>query len=81
MRYLAYLVFVVGLSACNTGLVTLLDLGADMPMGDPDAAMEPYSGYPTTSTQVPLGYYELGCGWDACEAPPSSSGPKSNPVR
>lgn len=74
---LAYLAFT---TACNTGLVTMLDLGTDMALGEDDAGVES-ANYTSQSSQLPPGYHQLGCGFDACEPPPSSDTTKSNPVR
>lgn len=63
------LVLLLLLASCDK-VVTLHDLGHDQSipdLGDLSAQSSETHNQPVGI--LPLGYWELGCGWDACEEP------------
>jgi len=72
------IVFALGLSSCPK-LAYVADLGADLPAPEVDQGVEStnYSGMPGGA--LTPGYYQLGCGFDACEPPPAVSTQNSTP--
>ena len=59
------------------------DQAAEQPdLEDMSVENDASAGPPTASGgNLPLGFNELGCQWDACEPAPASQDTKTNPVR
>lgn len=71
-------------SGCGESLIQFLDLGTDQAaVSDPDLSYEEEgSSGANGGGNLPLGFYERGCQWDApCGDGLSTKDPKSNPQR